>query len=164
MSLSRLCRSVAFPALMILAGCATAGHPCFSERVMFPDKSASCQYGRAYHCDNGDWIAHRTACTEAAPELSASATLPGNCQFAGISFTSGSASCHAGTQYRCEDGRWSRLDLPCAVGDAPMPVAARGDACSYGDITVASSTAICQSGTTFLCNNGQWISLGTVCR
>lgn len=164
MKLSRLCRSAAFPALMVLAGCAAAGHPCFSERVMFPDQSSSCQYGRAYQCDDGDWIAYRRSCTETAPELASSAAPTGSCEFAGVSFASGSASCNAGTQYRCENGRWSSLDLPCSVGDAPFPVTPRGAVCSYGGITVQSSSAICQSGTTFLCNNGQWINLGTVCR
>lgn len=164
MNYSRLYRSIASPVLMVLAGCATAGHPCFSDRVMFPDKSASCQYGRAYQCDDGDWIANRTSCTESAPALSPSAALTANCEFAGISFASGSASCNAGKQYRCENGRWSSLDLPCPVGDAPLPALPHGDVCSYGGATVASSSAICQSGTTFLCNNGQWISLGTACR
>ena len=70
MNLSRLCQSLVFPALVVLGGCATAEHPCFSERVMYPDRSASCQYGRAYLCENGDWIAYRTACSEPAPELS----------------------------------------------------------------------------------------------
>jgi len=130
---------------------------------MFPDRSASCQYGRAYHCDNGDWIADKTACAETAPALPQSAALPGNCEFAGISFASGSSSCHAGTQYRCVNGTWSNLESPCSVGDAPVPAYPRGEACSYGGSTVASSQAICQSGTTFLCSNGQWVNLGTVC-
>lgn len=164
MNLSHLCRSVAFPTLMIVAGCATAGHPCFSERAMYPDQSASCQYGRAYRCDDGDWIANRSACTESAPTLSPSAALTANCEFGGISFASGSATCLTGRQYRCENGRWSSLDLACPVGDAPLPVVPHGDVCSYGGTTVASNSAICQSGTTFLCNNGQWVNLGTVCR
>ncbi len=157
-------RSVMLSAVVWLAGCATAGHPCFSERVMFADKSAACQYGRSYRCDNGDWIADRKSCNETAPKLAAAAAQPGSCEFAGLSFASGSASCNAGTQYRCEDGRWSSLNLPCPVGDTPFPVTPHGEPCSYHDATVASSSAICQAGTTFLCNSGQWINLGTVCR
>ena len=164
MNFSRLCRAIAVPALLVLGGCAAAGHPCFSDRVMFADNSASCQYGRAYRCDDGDWIAYRRPCTETAPDLSQTAALTGSCEFAGISFASGSASCNAGTQYRCDNGRWASLGLPCAVGDAPFPVTPHGMGCSYGNTSVASSSAICQSGTTFLCNNGHWSSLGTACR
>jgi len=156
------CRFMAVSALLVLGGCATAGHPCFSERVMFPDRSPSCQYGRAYQCDNGDWIASRRSCTAPAPELVTAAPM-GSCEFGGVSFASGSASCNAGTQYRCENGRWSSLDTSCPVADAPLRIAPSGNACSYQGASVASSSAICQSGTTFLCNNGQWINLGTVC-
>ena len=163
MNMSYLCRLIAFPALMVVAGCATTGHPCFSDRVMFPDKTASCQYGRSYRCDNGDWIANRTACTEATTQLASSTTLPGSCEYAGLSFASGSASCNAGTQYRCVDGRWHSLDLPCTAGSTALPVAPRGQSCSYQGSTIASSSTICQSGSTFLCNNGEWINLGTVC-
>ena len=159
----RLWGVISLPALLALGGCATAGHPCFSEHVMYPDKVASCQYGRSYKCDNGDWIAARQACTTPATEV-ASAVPAGNCEFAGISFASGSASCNAGTQYRCDNGRWSSLDRPCSVGDAPVQVSPSGVGCSYQGTTVASSLAICQSGTTFVCNNGRWMNLGTACR
>ncbi len=164
MNVFRFCQSVAIATVLLLAGCATVGHPCFSERVMFADKSTSCQYGRAYHCDNGDWIAYQRACSEPGPELSPVATLPGNCEFAGISFASGSATCRAGRQYRCENGSWRGLDLPCSVGDAPITVLPRGENCSYEGTTVASGSAVCRSGTTVLCNNGQWTNLGTACR
>jgi hypothetical protein len=163
MNASRFCRLVAVPAVLVVGGCATVGHPCFSERVMFPDKSAACQYGRAYRCDNGDWIAERESCTSPAPELAAATALPGSCDFAGISFASGSASCNAGIQYRCDNGRWASLGRPCAAADAPLHVLPHGSACTYQGATVPSSSAICQSGTTFVCNDGQWINLGTLC-
>ena len=67
MTRQRVCQFVAVAASLCLGGCATAGHPCFSERVMYPDRSASCQYGRSYQCDNGDWIAARRACTASSP-------------------------------------------------------------------------------------------------
>jgi len=158
----RVSRLIALPALLILGGCASAGHPCFSERVMFPDKSVSCQYGRTYQCDNGDWIAARRSCTAAAPEVAAAAPI-GNCEFAGVSYASGAASCNSGMQYRCENGRWRSLDTACSVSASPYQLVPRGNGCSYQGATVASSSAICQSGTTFLCNNGQWINLGTAC-
>lgn len=158
-------RSALFSALIVLAGCATTGHPCFSDRVMYPDNTAACQYGRAYRCENGDWIAYRQACTENGPMLAASTSLGGSCEFGGVSYASGSASCNAGRQYRCDKGRWISLDLPCSVGDAPFPaVTSRGAICSYAGASVTSGSAICQSGTTFLCNDGNWINLGTVCR
>jgi hypothetical protein len=130
---------------------------------MFPDQSASCQYGRAYQCDNGDWIADRKSCTGPAAELAA--TVPvGSCEYDGIAFASGSASCNAGYQYRCDNGRWSSLGRPCSVTNAAsLRVAPRGTGCSYEGTTVSSSSAICQSGTTFLCNDGQWVNLGTTC-
>src|SRR3954469_8492278 len=104
MNVSRIGRLVAVPALLVLGGCATAGHPCFSERVMFQDRSTSCQYGRAYQCDNGDWIAARKSCTTVATEVAA-VSPTGSCEFAGISFGNGAASCNAGIQYRCDNGR-----------------------------------------------------------
>ena len=158
MNLLRTCRIMAVPALLALGGCSTAGHPCFAERVMYPDQSGSCQYGRSYRCDNGDWIASRKACTSSTPQLAA-----GNCQFDGVSFASGAASCNSGMQYRCDNGRWSSLDKTCAAAMTPYQLAPSGSACTYNGSSVASSSAICQSGTTFLCNNGQWVNLGTLC-
>jgi hypothetical protein len=130
---------------------------------MYPDQSASCQYGRAYQCDNGDWIAARRACTASTPQLAASSLPAGNCEFSGVSFASGSASCNAGVQYRCDNGRWSSLDKTCTAASTPYQLTPSGSECTYHGATVASSSAICQSGTTFLCNNGQWINLGTLC-
>ena len=164
MNFLRFGRWMGLPALALLAACATAGHPCFNQRAMFADKSTACQYGREYRCDNGDWIAYKHACVETAPEVAALPLVPGSCEFAGISFASGSASCQAGSQYRCENGRWADLALPCSAGDAPIRVVPRGDACNYGGTSVASSVTVCQSGTTFLCNDGRWVDLGTFCR
>jgi hypothetical protein len=158
-------RSIAFFALLLLAGCATTGHPCFSDRVMYTDRSTACHYGRSYRCENGDWIAFRRSCVDTAPTLTSPLALNDGCEYAGVSYANGSASCNAGRQYRCDSGRWRSLDLPCSVGDAPFPVlTVRGAPCSYGGSSFASSSAICQSGTTFLCSNGEWINLGTVCR
>jgi hypothetical protein len=165
MKASRVSWPIGMVACALLAGCATAGHPCFNERAMFADRSSSCQYGRLYQCDNGDWIAARKSCTTSAPELASAAPL-GTCDFGGISFANGSASCNAGLQYRCDNGRWTSLNQACPVtaGDAPLEIAPYGASCTYEGATVASSSAICQSGTTFVCNNGQWVNLGTLCR
>ena len=162
MNVLRTCRIVAVPALLALGGCAAAGRPCFSERVMYPDKTASCQYGRTYTCDNGDWIAQRRSCSTNAPQVAAMPPAV-NCEYGGVSFASGAASCNGGMQYRCYNGRWSSLDTACTVASAPVQPAPYGSPCDYQGASVASSSAICQSGTTFLCNNGQWINLGTLC-
>jgi hypothetical protein len=158
----RVDRVAAALALLFLAGCATVGHPCFSDRVMFADRTVSCQYGREYQCDNGDWIAARRACNAPAPEV-AMVEPADTCEFGGISFASGSSCCNAGTQYRCDRGHWASLDRPCAVGDAPYALVPSGEPCSYRGGSVANSSAICQSGTTYLCSNGQWVNLGTMC-
>jgi hypothetical protein len=159
----RFCRSVALPAMLVLAGCATTGHPCFTERTMYPDRTTSCQYGRVYQCDNGDWIAARESCSSPAPQVAAAGAVPATCEFGGISFSSGAASCNAGTQYRCDNGRWTSLGTACPAADAPLRVAPYGRSCSYQGTTVASSSAICQSGSTFVCSDGEWINLGTGC-
>jgi hypothetical protein len=158
-------RVLLLPGLLLIAGCATTGHPCFSDHVMYADNTAACHYGRSYRCDNGDWIAYRRACNQNTSPGSPSIAMSGSCEFGGVSYASGSASCNAGRQYRCDNGTWSRLDLPCSVGDAPLQVVKpSGISCSYNGTSVANNQAICQSGTTFLCDNGQWINLGTVCR
>lgn len=145
-----------------ISACTTAAHPCFEQGTMYPDRSSSCQYGRAYRCDNGDWMALRRSCAPAGPEV---AVAPAGCEAGGIAWASGSARCDAGYQYRCDGGRWLRLDLPCTMGDAPYSVSRTSSrTCAYGGATVASSSAICQGGTTFLCDDGQWINLGTSCR
>jgi hypothetical protein len=164
MNHSFLRRSLVFSGLLLLAGCATTGHPCFNEQVMYPDKTAACHYGRSYRCDNGDWIAYRASCSETGPVLASGVAVGSSCEFGGVSYAHGSASCSSGRQYRCDNGRWRSLDLACSVGDAPYPLVVSGASCSYGGAAVANSTAICQSGTTFLCSNGQWLNLGTVCR
>ena len=119
MNVLRTCRIVAVPALLALGGCAAAGRPCFSERVMYPDKTAACQYGRTYTCDNGDWIAQRRSCSTNAPQVAAMPPAV-NCEYGGVSFASGAASCNGGMQYRCYNGRWSSLDTACTVASAPV--------------------------------------------
>ena len=86
------------------------------------------------------------------------------CEFAGISFSTGAASCQTGTQFRCEDGSWRSLGAPCAVGDSPIKLVPSGRTCMFNDATVANNSTICRSGSTFLCSNGDWVNLGTLCR
>src|SRR5437870_75878 len=71
---------------------------CFYKGAMFSDGAASCQSGRKYRCDDGDWKSMGDACSD---EKLASSR---RCDFDGIAYSTGSASCQSGTQYRCEDG------------------------------------------------------------
>lgn len=160
MKFSRLLSVVA---VVFAAGCsaqiARAGDPCFFSGSMYSDGGASCQTGREYKCNNGEWLSTLHSC-KAAGEVVASRS----CDFAGISFSTGNASCQNGTQYRCEDGSWQTLRAPCTVGDSPIKVNPSGTTCMFGGATVASGSTICQSGTTSLCNDGSWVNLGTLCR
>lgn len=160
MTFSRLLSLVA---VALVAGCsarsAQAGDPCFHAGSMYSDGAASCQSGRQYKCNNGEWLSTADNCQPAGVVV---ASRP--CSFAGISFSTGSASCQNGTQFRCEDGSWNTLRAPCNVGDSPIKVNSSGSTCMFGGATVASGSTICQSGTTSLCNDGAWVNLGTLCR
>jgi len=150
-------------AIALVAGCsaqrAQAGDPCFFSGSMYSDGGASCQAGREYRCDDGEWLSTLHSC-KTDIKVVASRT----CDFAGISFSTGSASCQNGTQYRCEDGSWRTLSTPCTVGDSPIKIIPSGATCMFSGATVATGSTLCQSGTTFLCNNGSWVNLGTLCR
>jgi hypothetical protein len=87
-----------------------------------------------------------------------------SCEFGDVSYATGSAKCDHGTQYRCEEGTWRKLDATCPVGDAPMRVMPSGRECMFDGATVAHNSTICRSGSTFACNNGEWVNLGTDCR
>jgi hypothetical protein len=152
-------------AVALTMGCAAQGalanDPCYFSSKRYSDGGASCQGGREYRCDNGEWLSTSKACEASGPEVA----TRGRCDFAGISFVPGSASCQAGTQFRCEPtGEWTSLRVPCSAGDSPVRVIPSGDTCMFSGATVASGSTICQSGSTFLCNDGEWLNLGTLCR
>jgi hypothetical protein len=111
-----------------------------------------------YRCDNGEWVSLQVACGDSPVTLSKS------CQFGGIAFSTGSASCQSGTQFRCEDGTWRALGVSCSAGDSPIRVVPSGRTCMFNDATVASNSTICRSGSTYLCSDGEWLNLGTLCR
>jgi hypothetical protein len=106
---------------------------------------------------DGEWTSTRTVCNDEV-------TLNKNCDFAGISYSQGSASCQAGTQFRCDAGTWRSLAIPCSAGDAPLRLVPDGRTCMFNDATVGNNSTICKAGTTFLCSNGEWVNLGTICR
>ena len=144
--------------VIVMAGCAEAGDPCFFRGTMYSDGAAACQSGTQYRCKDGDWKGLSVACSDRPMAPSRS------CELGGIAYSTGSASCQAGTQHRCEDGAWKSLGIACSVGDAPVRVIPDGRTCMFNDATVASNSTICRSGTTYLCSDGQWVNLGTMCR
>jgi hypothetical protein len=138
---------------------AAADDACFYRGTMYSEGGMSCQNGRQYKCDDGEWDDTDSPCQ---PERVA-ASKP--CSFEGISYSTGSASCQAGTQFRCEDGSWRNLGSQCAMlSGNTIKVEPSGDTCMYEGATVASGSTICKSSSTFLCNDGAWVNLGTLCR
>jgi hypothetical protein len=135
-----------------------ASDPCFFKGTMFSNGAASCQAGREFRCDDGEWGTTGNNCTGDRIALSKS------CQFDGISYSTGAASCQTGTQYRCEDGSWRALGVSCSAGDSPVKLYPDGRTCMFDGATVASNSTICRTGSTFLCSNGEWVNLGTQCR
>jgi hypothetical protein len=91
-------------------------------------------------------------------------TVSKSCEAGGITYSTGAASCQAGTQFRCEDGAWRTLGMPCSVGDSPIRIVPSGRTCMFNDATVATNSTLCRNGLTYLCNDGEWTNLGTLCR
>ena len=135
-----------------------ADDACFYKGTMYSPGATTCQSGKQYKCNDGEWDKRDIACQDSPGKASKT------CEFAGIAFATGAASCQEGTQYRCEDGTWRRLGATCPVADAPIRIVPSGRTCMFDGATVANGSAICRSGTTFLCNNGEWSNLGTDCR
>lgn len=89
------------------------------------------------------------------------------CTYGGQTYSSGSAVCQSGTQYRCDGIQWQSIGVACqvsAAGDAPkvMPRAPRS--CVIGDATVANSSSVCRSGVTYRCDDGAWLNMRTPCQ
>ena len=100
----------------------------------------------------------------------ATAAAADECSYRDQKFSEGASVCQSGTQFRCDDGEWKSLGLPCAggphgqAGDAPMVAPAGKRSCALGDSTVSSASTVCRSGITFLCNDGEWQNLGRPCQ
>jgi hypothetical protein len=134
--------------------------PCVFNGKTYSDGAISCQSGRPYKCDDGEWEKKDGACQSDAMN-----TAPkGACEFGGVTYSAGSAKCQDGTQYRCEDGEWTKTSRTCPVGDAPMRIVPSGRTCMFDGATVAHNSTICRSGSTYLCSDGDWMNLGTECR
>jgi hypothetical protein len=89
------------------------------------------------------------------------------CTYNGETFSTGSAVCQSGTQYRCDGVNWQSLGTTCqplVAGDAPRLPPNAPRSCVVGDATVANGSSICRTGTTFRCDDGAWINMQTACR
>src|SRR5262249_1095093 len=106
----------------------------------------------------GEWKAMGIACSDAGSEA------PRNCQFGGVTYQNGAASCQAGTQYRCDNGAWASLGSACPAGDSPVRIVPQGRACLFNGAPVAHNATTGQDGRTYLCSDGDWVILGTKCR
>ena len=82
----------------------------------------------------------------------------GDCTYKGSTFSHGSAVCQSGTQYRCDDGRWSGLAIACTES---LPVAVKG--CAFNGNPYSPGSISCQSGTQYRCDDGTWMSLSVAC-
>lgn len=85
--------------------------------------------------------------------------LDPTCTYGAQGYSMGATVCQSGTQFRCENGAWRNLGVPCGV--AP-PAADR--TCMYAGATVASGSSICRDGISYRCSDGAWINLQTACR
>lgn len=110
-----------------------------------------------FRCEDGEWKSVGVACSD-------NPVASRNCQFAGVTYPSGTASCQGGNQFRCDDGAWASLSIACPVADSPVRVLPQGRGCLFNDAPVAHNAAICKQGTTSLCSDGDWVILGTKCR
>jgi hypothetical protein len=81
------------------------------------------------------------------------------CQYKETRYSHTSVVCQAGSQYRCDDGRWKELEIACA--EQPL-VAARS--CVLGGRSRSPGSAKCESGTEYRCDDGVWRSLVVACR
>jgi hypothetical protein len=152
------CAALAGAIACVPASARAANDHCFYKGSMFSDGARSCQNSAQFKCDDGDWKATGSGCTED------NRTASRSCERDGISYSTGAASCQNGTQYRCEDGQWQSLNAPCPVADSPVRAVPDTRTCMYEGATVASNSTICKGGTTFLCTGGEWTNLGTLCR
>ncbi len=83
-----------------------------------------------------------------------------HCLYKGSTYSDGAASCQSAIQYRCEDGEWRTLGIPCS-GSGHEVTASRS--CQFSGISFSTGAASCQAGTQFRCEDGEWRSLEAPC-
>ena len=81
-----------------------------------------------------------------------------DCKYKGASYSHGSAVCQSGSQYRCDDGQWSRLAIACTEN---LPIGAKS--CAFNGAAYSPGSASCQSGTQYRCDDGEWMNLAVAC-
>lgn len=58
-----------------------------------------------------------------------------DCVYSGVNFSDGAVSCQSGNQFRCSDGDWQSLDIPCQnPPPAPTVVNPAECACNENDM------------------------------
>jgi hypothetical protein len=80
------------------------------------------------------------------------------CFHKGTMYSDGGNSCQSGLQYRCSDGEWAPLHVPCTGASVAL-----SRSCEAGGITYSTGAASCQAGSQFRCEDGAWRSLGMPC-
>jgi hypothetical protein len=60
-----------------------------------------------------------------------------DCLYAGVNFSDGAISCQSGNQYRCSDGDWVALDIPCD-NPPPAPAVLNPAACACTDAEMSA--------------------------
>ena len=45
-----------------------------------------------------------------------------DCVYSGVNFSDGALSCQTGQQFRCSDGTWQSLDIPCTASPSAPTV------------------------------------------
>jgi|RhiMetdeSRZDD1v2_1073273.scaffolds.fasta_scaffold454124_2 hypothetical protein len=82
-----------------------------------------------------------------------------HCFYKSTMYSDGAASCQSGTQYRCDDGAWRSLAVPCKdTGPVTM-----SRPCDFDGVSYSTGSASCQSGTQYRCEDGRWASIGVSC-
>lgn len=80
------------------------------------------------------------------------------CDYKGTAYSHGSAVCQAGSQYRCDSGKWAGLGAACTENP---PLGAKG--CAFNGTVYSNGSACCQAGTQHRCDDGAWTSLNLAC-
>lgn len=92
-----------------------------------------------------------------ALSLAGAAHAKDKCSYQGTAFSEGATSCQSGVEYRCDDGEWKSLSVPC-----PKDKMSSRD-CDLNGNTYAAGSSSCQSGMKYRCDDGKWNSLETAC-
>lgn len=65
-----------------------------------------------------------------------------DCLYAGVNFSDGAVSCHAGQQFRCSNGSWYSLDLECTdPSPTPTVIDPADCSCSEDDVRRCDQSA-----------------------